>query len=128
MNLWLKLDNCLSVAQLVRALHQNRRAAGFGSCQRAYINLYSKIPSARKPSTTISFIERDAPKISKLINCRFLCLNNRKRIKTTRMPFVWKLIDYRLFRKIIRAHNAEVLIESCSSIVQTQTAATYTVL
>jgi hypothetical protein len=58
--------------------------------------LYSKIPSARKPSTTISFIERDAPKISKLINCRFLCLNNRKRIKTTRMLFVWKLIDQAL--------------------------------
>ena len=28
MNLWLELDNCLSVAQLVRALHRNRRAAG----------------------------------------------------------------------------------------------------
>ena len=28
MNLWLALDNCLSVTQLVRALHRNRRAAG----------------------------------------------------------------------------------------------------
>ena len=28
MNLWLELDNCLSVAQLVRALHRNRRAVG----------------------------------------------------------------------------------------------------
>ena len=28
MNLWLELDNCLPVAQLVRALHRNRRAAG----------------------------------------------------------------------------------------------------
>ena len=28
MNLWLELDNCLSVAELVRTLHRNRRAAG----------------------------------------------------------------------------------------------------
>ena len=27
-NLWSELDNCLSVAQLVRALYRNRRAAG----------------------------------------------------------------------------------------------------
>ena len=28
MNVWLELDYCLSVAQLVIALHQNRRVAG----------------------------------------------------------------------------------------------------
>ena len=54
------------VAQLVRALHRNRRAAG--SCQRAYSIVIGicvrKFRRSEKNPSTVSRVERDAQKIS----------------------------------------------------------------
>ena len=41
MNLWLGLVNCLSVAQLVRALHRNRRAAGSIPARRQIVAFFA---------------------------------------------------------------------------------------
>ena len=83
MNFWLELDNYLSVVQLVRAQHMNRRAAG-SIPVRMLIVAFSQLLLDRsnkcikitleisiKDPSTISYVERDAKNADTLVNVKF---------------------------------------------------------
>ena len=60
MNLWLELDNCFSVVQLVRVLHRNRRATGSIPARGPIVAFFATVPldnfHLQIPSTSMTIL------------------------------------------------------------------------